>query len=85
MEETNGPSGREWGNITREVTEIRHDLRNLKTTVDLLADVTRDLDARTRAANTRITTAVKVLAGMAGVLGFGITTWIALVTLGRNV
>ena len=30
----NGPSGREWGDLTREVAEIRHDLRTLKLNFD---------------------------------------------------
>ena len=38
----NGPTGREWGSLTREVEEIRHDLRNMKMVVDAQSEMIRD-------------------------------------------
>ncbi len=66
----NGPSGREWGSLTREVHEIRHDLRNLKMVVDAQLELIRDVEAGHRHLNTRIYTTVTVAVGFMSALGF---------------
>lgn len=34
-----GPTGREWGEHVNELKEVRHDLRNLRTIVNLMEDI----------------------------------------------
>jgi len=64
-----GPTGREWGNLTREVEEIRHDLRNLKMVSDSHAEDLRDIESRLRSLNAKIYTTVSVAAAFVGIIG----------------
>tara|TARA_Y100001949_G_scaffold624_1_gene553 strand:- start:2765 stop:3010 length:246 start_codon:yes stop_codon:yes gene_type:complete len=66
----NGPTGREWGELTREVREIRHDLRNLKMLVDGLSLETRELEMKVGSISTKIYTTISVAAIFASVIGF---------------
>jgi len=74
---SNGPSGREWGNLTREVQEIRHDLRNLKMIADATQVQLQSIELRTNALNTKIYTTISVSVVIFGVVGFGIQTLIS--------
>ena len=65
----NGPTGREWGNLTREVEEIRHDLRNLKMITDAHAESIRDIEVRLGSLNAKIYTTVSVAAAFVGIIG----------------
>jgi len=68
----NGPTGREWGSLTREVEEIRHDLRNMKMVVDAQSEMIRDVENRHRRLDTKIYTTVTVVVSVATVVGFAL-------------
>jgi predicted nucleic acid-binding protein len=67
---SNGPSGREWGDATRELAEVRHDLRTCRQIVvsqsEELAEIRHDL-IRLR---TRINTTLSVCAAIASAVVF---------------
>ena len=65
----NGPTGREWGNLTREVEEIRHDLRNLKMIADAHSESVRDIEVHLGSLNAKIYTTVSVAAAFVGLIG----------------
>lgn len=80
-ETSNGPSGREWGELSREVTEIRHDLRNCSQSVagqsELLADFEKkalreiqDLKHELATITTKIYTTLSVVGVIASVVAF---------------
>ncbi len=77
MPNESGPTGREWGEMTNEVREIRHDLRTLKLTVDYLAELLRKNEARTLAMNTKIYTTISVTVAILGVFGFLVSAFIS--------
>ena len=56
--------------MTREVTEIRHDLRNLKMLVDGLSLETRELEMKVGSISTKIYTTISVAAVFASLIGF---------------
>ena len=66
----NGPTGREWGDLSREVREIRHDLRNIKMVVDSLSVENRELEMKLGSISTKIYTTISVAAIFASVIGF---------------
>ena len=66
----NGPTGREWGDLSRHVEEIRHDLRNMRTVVDGYIEMIIDLEKRYAHLETKIYTSVAVSAVFFGLLGF---------------
>ena len=47
-ESNNGPTGREWGEISKEVAEIRHDLRTCRHLIDAQAEVLHELEIEFR-------------------------------------
>lgn len=67
---SNGPTGREWGEHTREVTEVRHDLRQLKMIVDNQTEMIRKLEMKANSLNTRIYTAISVGAVFISAIAF---------------
>jgi hypothetical protein len=66
----NGPTGREWGNLTRHVEEIRHDLRNHKTVLNMHDEKLRALESTVAAVVARVYTSVAVAAVFFGMIGF---------------
>jgi len=70
IEGENGPSGREWGELSREVREIRHDLRNLKMVLDDQVTQGRELELKLGTISTKIYTTISVAAIFASVIGF---------------
>ena len=69
-ENENGPTGREWGELTREVREIRHDLRNMKMVLDDQVTEVRRLELKLGTISTKIYTTISVAAIFASVIGF---------------
>ena len=80
-ETSNGPSGREWGELSREVTEIRHDLRNCSQIVagqsELLSDFEKvvlreiqDIRHDIKTITTKIYTTLSVVGVTASVVAF---------------
>ena len=55
-----GPTGREWGDMTRHVEEIRHDLQNHKLILNMHDEIIRKLEATVAATIARVYTAVAV-------------------------
>ena len=47
-ESNNGPTGREWGEISKEVAEIRHDLRTCRHLVDAQSEIIHELEIEFR-------------------------------------
>ena len=87
----NGPSGREWGELSKEVKEIRHDLRTCRHLVDAQAEVMHELEIEfrkemmvmlhnTNTIRTKIYTTLSVVAVVASVVAFGIGTILPLFT-----
>jgi hypothetical protein len=70
VEGANGPTGREWGELTREVREIRHDLRSLKMVVDDQMLEVRQLELKLGSISTKIYTTISVAAVFASLIGF---------------
>lgn len=61
MPEVNGgPTGREWGDMTRHVEEIRHDLKNHKLVLNMHDEIIRKLEATVAATVAKVYTAVAV-------------------------
>ena len=73
-----GPTGREWGEMSREVHEIRHDLRNMKMLVDHQYELIRELESKYGSMNAKIYTAISVAALFAGALGFAVNLYVSL-------
>jgi len=64
--------------LTREVEEIRHDLRNLKMITDVYAENVRDIEVRLGSLNAKIYTTVSVAAAFAGLVGIVVNVIISL-------
>jgi|TARA_R110000824_G_scaffold291300_1_gene479809 hypothetical protein len=45
---TNGPTGREWGELSKEVDEIRHDLRTCRQILTSQAEILHELEIEFR-------------------------------------
>lgn len=56
--------------MVNEVKEIRHDLRNLKITVDYESGLLRKIEAKVSVMNTKIYTTVSVTVVILGAIGF---------------
>ena len=65
-----GPTGREWGDMSRHVEEMRHDLRNHKLVLNMHDEVIRKLEATVAATVAKVYTSVSVAAVFFGVIGF---------------
>lgn len=84
MGEENGPTGREWGELSKEVKEIRHDLRTCRQIATSQAEVLHELEIEFRkqmqillhdvkTVRTKIYTTLSVVGVIASVVAFGIT------------
>ena len=52
-----GPTGREWGDMSRHVEEIRHDLSNYKLVLNMHDEIIRKLEATVAATVAKVYTA----------------------------
>ena len=68
-----GPTGREWGDHSRELAEVRHDLRTCRQIVVGLTEEMTELRHDLIKLRTRINTALSVCAAMASVVVFLVT------------
>ena len=73
--ESNGPTGREWGELTKEVYEIRHDLRGIRLVVDSHNECLHELELQIGSITTKIYTTFSVVTVFAGVVAFFISTF----------
>ena len=76
--EGNGPSGREWGELTNEVKEIRHDVRTAKMNVDYLANNLRKTDLRVSSMNAKVYTTISVAVIFISLIGFALNVFLSL-------
>lgn len=70
-----GPTGREWGEMTKEVEELRHDLRNMRTIVNHHSELVHELEVRLHSLNTKVYTAISITIVFASILGFAINLY----------
>ena len=70
---TEAPTGREWGDLVREVAEIRHDLRTSRQLLVSQAEEIEELRRSELRLRTRINTTISVCAIVASVVAFLIT------------
>ena len=66
------PSEREWGTLTREVQEIRHDLRNSRMIIDSMVDNLSELKGDFQRMKTRIATSVAAVVVVSGVVAWAL-------------
>ena len=66
------PTAREYGALEREVLEIRHDLRNARTVIQLQGDAIHDLDAEIGRMKVRLATALAAVLLGAGFVGWAL-------------
>ena len=73
----NGPTGREWGDLTRHVEEIRHRQKNAQTVqlgildeIKTLEKDLRDVESRMLTGQARVWTAISVAAVALGLAGW---------------
>lgn len=87
----NGPTGREWGELSKEVKEIRHDLRTCRHLVDAESEVIHELEVEFRkemlnllhavnTVRTKIYTTLSVVGVLATIVAFAITLILPLLT-----
>jgi len=81
MESSNGsgPTGREWGDMTRHVEEIRHDLRNTKLVLDMHDEILRKLEATVATTVAKVYTAVAVTGTLVTA-----AAWVITLVVGRE-
>ena len=77
-EYSNGPTGREWGSLTQEVQELRHDIKNMRMVVDAQTEIIRDLELRLSSISTKIYTTLSVSMVFGGTVGFFINLLISM-------
>jgi len=87
----NGPTGREWGELSKEVKEIRHDLRTCRQIATSQSEVLHDLEIEFRkemqnllhsvnTVRTKIYTTISVVGVLASMVAFGIALLMPLLT-----
>ena len=70
------PSEREWGTLTREVQEIRHDLRNSRMVIDSMVENLAELKGDFQKMKTRIATSIAAIGVGAGVVAWALEMFI---------
>ena len=70
------PSEREWGTLTREVQEIRHDLRNSRMVIDSMVENLAELKVDFQKMKTRIATSVAAVVVVSGVVAWALEMFI---------
>ena len=92
-DENNGPTGREWGSLLKEVVEIRHDLRGTRQIVVSHAETLHELEIEFRReiqklqnevkpARNKINTTLTVIGVMASMVAFIFTIVVPMFTAG---
>ena len=74
-----GPTGREWGDMTRHVEEIRHDLKNHKLVLNMHDEIIRKLEATVAATVAKVYTAVAVTGTL-----ITAAAWVITILIGSN-
>ena len=70
------PTEREWGTLTREVQEIRHDLRNSRMVIDSLVEDLGELKGDFQKMRTRIATSVAAVVVVSGAVAWALEMFI---------
>lgn len=70
------PSEREWGTLTREVQEIRHDLRNSRMVIDSMVENLAELKGDFQKMKTRIATSIAAIVVVSGVVAWALEMFI---------
>jgi len=65
-----GPTGREWGTLTTEVKKLSYDMKNLRTSINLMADEIDKLESSLSSLQTKIYTTIAVCATFASIVAF---------------
>lgn len=60
MPSQDGPSGREWGDITRSVEEVRHDVRNHRLVIEAHQEALTELEKELATMSAKMYTAIAV-------------------------
>ena len=87
----NGPTGREWGSLLKEVVEIRHDLRGTRQIVVSHAEVLHELEIEFRrevqkiqhevkTVRTKIYTTLSVIGVLASAIAFVLSVVVPMFT-----
>ena len=82
--ENNGPTGREWGSLLKEVAEIRHDLRSARQIITFHTETLHELEIEFRremqkiqheikTVRTKIYTTLSVVGVLASAVAFILT------------
>jgi hypothetical protein len=72
---SNGPTGREWGDHSRELAEVRHDLRTCRQLVVGLSEDLTEMQHDLIRLRTKINTAISVCAVIASAVAFLVTVF----------
>ena len=80
---SNGPTGREWGSLTKEVQELRHDIKNIQMVMDAQTEIIRDLELRLSSISTKIYTTLSVSMVFGGTVGFFINLLMSMEALNK--
>ena len=70
------PSEREWGTLTREVQEIRHDLRNSRMVIDSMVENLAELKGDFQKMKPRIATSIAAIVVVSGVVAWALEMFI---------
>jgi len=70
------PTEREWGTLTREVQEIRHDLRNSRMIIDSMVENIAELNGDFQRMKTRIATSVAAVVVVSGIVAWALEMFV---------
>ena len=70
------PTEREWGTLTREVQEIRHDLRNSRMVIDSMVENISELNGDFQRMKTRIATSVAAVVVVSGIVAWALEMFV---------
>jgi len=70
------PTEREWGTLTREVQEIRHDLRGSRMIIDAMVENHAELRGDFQRMKTRIATSVAAVVVVSGVVAWALEMFV---------
>jgi len=70
------PTEREWGTLTREVQEIRHDLRNSRMIIDSMVENIAELNGDFQRMKTRIATSIAAVVVVSGIVAWALEMFV---------
>ena len=70
------PTEREWGTLTKEVEEIRHDLRNHRMILDSAVEALARLEGDFQRMKTRIATSIAAVVVVSGILAWALEMFV---------